>query len=246
MKTKDFLYVGGVAIATALVTLACAWPDPLIAGSEAKGVVAATPTLKHNGCRLWINPLKAGDDQWPALELTAENGSAQQAEFVVAIQATSMRPVSPVSRMMPRPREIGRCEVSVSLKPGQSRTYSVKWSELKPAAAPAITQTAAKPDLAAKAEGELSGSIITVLLQAGTDNLVAGSFTIGGSSDRSFTVRGSSGTISGKWKFDPKAAAAASAPAVTLRADKGNVVAGSSTTGGPSGTSEAKTQLAKK
>jgi hypothetical protein len=129
MKINGALSVLFVAAATAAITLAVLLPGQVTAtnATEAVQPTIAKPTLKSLGCTFSIaaieEAIKAGDK--PTLKLTATNPTDKPVEATVAVNMTSMAPMSPMSRMMPMPRSLWKRGCTIGLKAGETKTLTL-------------------------------------------------------------------------------------------------------------------------
>ena len=138
MTTKDLVMIGTAAIGTATLTVAAFWARPLDAGNDADTPPPkiAKPLLVTRGVELALAPaggrvFQAGDQ--PAFELTALNTTHQPASVSLCVTMSTFGPVNLASRVPALPLVLWRQEQTVTLKPDETKVYSLCASTNLPA-----------------------------------------------------------------------------------------------------------------
>lgn len=129
MNTKDLLTISTAAIATAALTVATLGGGSTEAGGDAAAPAAkiTAPSLVTHGVTLTLNAkdnrvFKTGEQ--PEFELKAMNGT-QPATVHVALELNSTTMASLASRVMRSPNILWHDEMTLSLKPNETKVMAL-------------------------------------------------------------------------------------------------------------------------
>jgi hypothetical protein len=131
MKSKDLMTIGTVALGTAAVTVAAMLGGSMEAGNGPDGTTAQIthPTFLTHGVRVSVAPAedriwKAGDE--PVFTLNAVNESQAPTTAVLKVSMTATAPAGYISRMVSMPAVQWQDTLTLSLKPGETRTMKLE------------------------------------------------------------------------------------------------------------------------
>jgi len=126
MKLRSVLTVLGTAAVTAALTvfLAAPWVEGVAQAGPTVKPVIARPQLTSQGCTFTLKTDKASYEagESPVIEVTAVNPTNKPVSATVWVTISATSPMSPMSRMLPRPSTLWSQEFAFSLKADETKS----------------------------------------------------------------------------------------------------------------------------